>query len=65
MVTGIRIDNCHSTPLHVGQELVRRGREVNPHLFVVGLQRQFLVLPRVVKPEVFPRGTVHTLGTAH
>ncbi|KAL0215115.1 hypothetical protein P9112_007299 [Eukaryota sp. TZLM1-RC] len=32
---GFRIDNCHSTPLHVAEHLLDYGRKLNPHLFVV------------------------------
>ena len=32
---GIRIDNCHSTPIHVLEYFVNYARSVNPNLFVL------------------------------
>jgi hypothetical protein len=35
MLDGLRIDNCHSTPLHVGQWLLDDARTTNPNLIVL------------------------------
>lgn len=32
---GFRLDNCHSTPLHVGVAIIDAGRKVNPNLYIM------------------------------
>lgn len=32
---GFRLDNCHSTPLHVGAHIIDAGRRINPNLYVM------------------------------
>lgn len=32
---GFRLDNCHSTPLHVGVHIIDAGRRINPNLYVM------------------------------
>ncbi|OCF33773.1 glycogen debranching enzyme [Kwoniella heveanensis BCC8398] len=32
---GFRLDNCHSTPLHLGVAVIDAGRRVNPNLYIM------------------------------
>ena len=35
VVKGLRIDNAHSTPIHVAEYFIRKAREINPQLYIM------------------------------
>lgn len=35
VVKGLRLDNAHSTPIHVAEYFIKKARAINPHLYIM------------------------------
>lgn len=65
---GFRLDNCHSTPLHVGEYFIRKARKQNPNLIVfselfTGNKEKDATFMKIIGINALVRETIHSYNS--